>query len=293
MHAVSHILLSQSIINSCLVIALFFHAALQLIPAYLVTEDTLYPGDSLLDCILIHSTDHMSQLVGNSFFPHPTLGLAHHLSTSETQLFCQRTLVRDLVLWDALYSRFLWSNEFGRCCTLLNLEGVCVCVCVCVCMLVTQSYTILCDPMDCSSPGSSVHGILQARTLEWVAIPFSGGSSQPKNQTRVSHIACRFFTIWVTTEDLWGPFSARQCVSITLRLLTIVYFRKLLNSEFSKPVWPFFNISFKSLLKHSTYPVSIKFYVHLFLYWQTHSLTFNMASLFVYSSRTFPLKIFL
>ena len=189
---------------------------------------------SLLDCILLHSTDHMSQLVGNSFFPHPTLGLAHHLSTSETQLFCQRTLVRDLVLWDALYLRFLWSNEFGRCCTLLNLEGRCVCVCVCV--LVTQSCPILCDSMDCSSPGSSVHGILQARTLEWVAIPFSGGSSQPRNQTRVSHIAGRFFTIWVTTEDLWGPFSARQCVSITLRLWTIVYFRKLLNSEFSKPV---------------------------------------------------------
>ena len=153
-----------------------------------------------------------------------------------------------------------------------------------------QSTRLLCP---WNPPGSSVHGILQARTLEWVAIPFSGASSQPRNQTRVSHIAGRFFTIWVTTEDLWGPFSAQQCVSITLRLWTIVYFRKLLNSEFSKPVWPFFNVSFKSLLRHSTYPVSIKFYVHLFLYWQTHSLTFNMASLFVYSSRTFPLKIFL
>ena len=48
---------------------------------------------------------------------------------------------------------------------------------------------ILCDPMDCSLPGSSVHGILQARTLEWVAVP-SRGSAQPKDQTRVSYVSC-------------------------------------------------------------------------------------------------------
>ena len=52
----------------------------------------------------------------------------------------------------------------------------------------------LCDPMDCSLPGSSVHGILQARVLEWVAMPFSRGSSQPKDRTQVSHIVGRFFT---------------------------------------------------------------------------------------------------
>ena len=46
----------------------------------------------------------------------------------------------------------------------------------------------LCDPVNLSLPGSSVHGILQARTLEWVAIPFSRGSSQPKDQTRVSYL---------------------------------------------------------------------------------------------------------
>ena len=47
---------------------------------------------------------------------------------------------------------------------------------------------------------SSVHGIFQARTLEWVAISFSSGSSQPKDQTQVSCIAGRFFTIWITRE---------------------------------------------------------------------------------------------
>ena len=52
-------------------------------------------------------------------------------------------------------------------------------------VLVAQSYLTPCDPMDCSLPGSSVHGILQARTLEWVAVPFSRGSSQPRDRTQV------------------------------------------------------------------------------------------------------------
>ena len=58
-----------------------------------------------------------------------------------------------------------------------------------LCVLVTQSCGTLCDPMDCSLAGSSVHGILQARILEWVAIFFSRGSSRPRDRTWVSHIA--------------------------------------------------------------------------------------------------------
>ena len=54
----------------------------------------------------------------------------------------------------------------------------------------------LCDPMDCSLPGSSVHGIFQARVLEWVAISFSRGSSSPRDQTQVSHSVGRRFTVW-------------------------------------------------------------------------------------------------
>ena len=61
-------------------------------------------------------------------------------------------------------------------------------------MLVAQSRPTLWDTTDCSPPGSSVHGILQTTILEWVAIPFSRGSSQPRDQTQVSHIAGRFFT---------------------------------------------------------------------------------------------------
>ena len=54
--------------------------------------------------------------------------------------------------------------------------------------------------MDCNAPGSSVHGILQARILEWVAIPFSRGSSWTRDRTQVSSIAGRFFTVWATRE---------------------------------------------------------------------------------------------
>ena len=69
-------------------------------------------------------------------------------------------------------------------------------------VLMTQSCMILCDPMDCILPGSSVHGILQTRILEWVPIPFSGGSSRSRDWTWVSCITGRFFTIWATREAL-------------------------------------------------------------------------------------------
>ena len=59
---------------------------------------------------------------------------------------------------------------------------------------VTQSCLTLCDPMGCSPPGSSVHGIFQARVLAWLAISFSRGSSRPWDQTQVSCTAGRFFT---------------------------------------------------------------------------------------------------
>ena len=67
-------------------------------------------------------------------------------------------------------------------------------------VLVSQWCLTLCNPMDCSLPGSSVHGILQARILEWVAILFSKGSSWPRDQILLSCIAGRFFTVWATRE---------------------------------------------------------------------------------------------
>ena len=69
---------------------------------------------------------------------------------------------------------------------------------------ITQSCPTLCEPMNCSLPGSSIHGIFQAIVLEGVAISFSRGSSTPRDWPRVFHIVDRRFTIWATRE-VWKP----------------------------------------------------------------------------------------
>ena len=72
------------------------------------------------------------------------------------------------------------------------------------CMLSHVQFS--CDPLDCSPPGSSVHGILQARILEWVAMPSSRGSSPPRDQTCISFTGGGFFT----TSAKWGRLGGRQ-----------------------------------------------------------------------------------
>ena len=67
---------------------------------------------------------------------------------------------------------------------------------------VTQSCPTLCNSVDCRPPSYPVHGILQARILQWIVISFFRGSSQPKDRTQISYIASKFFTIWPTKEDL-------------------------------------------------------------------------------------------
>ena len=67
---------------------------------------------------------------------------------------------------------------------------------------VAQSCPYLCDSMDCSLAGSTVHGIFQARILQWVAISFSRRSSQPRDWTRVSCIVGRCFTIWANLPNV-------------------------------------------------------------------------------------------
>ena len=75
--------------------------------------------------------------------------------------------------------------------------------------------------MDCSPPGSSVHGILQAKVLEWVAISFSRGSSQPKDRTCVSYVSCIgkqvfcffFFTTSATWEAQFIPKESKQRIA--------------------------------------------------------------------------------
>ena len=82
---------------------------------------------------------------------------------------------------------------------------------------VAQSCPTLCDPMDFSLPGSSIHGIFQARILEWVAISFSRGTSRPRDWTQVSCIVGRRLTVWVTREahyisNIWNYFIS--CISV-------------------------------------------------------------------------------
>ena len=100
-----------------------------------------------------------------------------------------------------------------------------------------QSCPTLCDSGHCSPQGSSVHGILQARILEWVAISFSRGSSQPRDWTQVSCIAGRPFNLWATREEsilksrditlptkvhrvkaIFFPVVIHECESWTIRL---------------------------------------------------------------------------
>ena len=84
---------------------------------------------------------------------------------------------------------------------------------------VAQSCPTLCNPMDCSLPGSTIHGIFQARILEWVAISFSRRSSRPRDWTWVSHmvgIIGRRFTIWATRENpVWKSIIRQLFCSFT------------------------------------------------------------------------------
>ena len=81
---------------------------------------------------------------------------------------------------------------------------------------VAQLCLTLCNPMHCSLPASSLHGILQVRILEWVAISFSRGSSWPRDLTRVSCIAGRCFNLWATREAQYMGFNTRQNINLKL-----------------------------------------------------------------------------
>ena len=80
-------------------------------------------------------------------------------------------------------------------------------------VLVAQLCSTLCDPMDCSPPGSSVHGISQARILEWVAISFSRGSSKPRDWTQVFHIVGRRFTVWAIPFSRGSSQPQASCIA--------------------------------------------------------------------------------
>ena len=97
---------------------------------------------------------------------------------------CVRCSQKSLWRWQRHWEQRCMKNTVSRNVKMGKVE-----------VLVAPSCPTLCNPMDCSPPGSSVHGILQARTLEWVAMPFSRGSSWPTDHIQVSCIAGGFFTI--------------------------------------------------------------------------------------------------
>ena len=89
--------------------------------------------------------------------------------------------------------------------------------------------------MDCSLPGSSVHEILQARILEWVTVPFSRGSFQARDQTQVSHIAGRFFTVWATREALKG--TQKFLLGLRPRAEAVIWKEPGSDLEFKRIAW--------------------------------------------------------
>ena len=99
------------------------------------------------------------------------------------------------------------------------------------CCSVAQSYLTLCDPLDCSPRGPSVHGILQARILEWVAIFSSRGSSQARNRAQVSCTGRRILYCWATREWDDAPFSFLILPVEQPSSLSSLQFIPLMNSD--------------------------------------------------------------
>ena len=119
---------------------------------------------------------------------------------------------------------------------------------LCMCAKSLQSCPALCDPVDCSLPGSSVHGILQARILKWVDMPSSSGSSPSRNQTHVSCISGGFFT----TEPLGTPYLYLNLESSSFTLLSHLW----------TELYSFLNFFFFSLLDFFLEFLS-KLYMHI------------------------------
>ena len=126
-----------------------------------------------------------------------------------------RALCRSLLLFfqGKPYLCFCWeqSNVYS-----LDLTFSVHWLCCAVLRLVIQSCLTLCDPMDCSPPGSSVHGDCRSRILKHIAIPSSRGSSQPRDRRQVSCTAGRFFTIWAKVKNTGvGSLSLLQGIFLT------------------------------------------------------------------------------
>ena len=115
----------------------------------------------------------------------------------------------------------------------------------------------LCDAMDCSPPGSSAHEILQAWTLEWVTVPFSRGSSKPRNQTQVYHISGKFFTAEPTGKpQLWLHWSPKSCFFLPPCWWSCYYFYLWIDSNVDTLLKAKFNMCKTEIMWKTDFPAS-------------------------------------
>ena len=117
----------------------------------------------------------------------------------------------------------LWANAADD----LKLKPILICVCISSCSVLFETH---CDPMNCSPPGSFVHGIFQARIVGWVAITYSKRSSQPRDQTHVSCTSCNgrwilyCCTTWESPILIYhseNPRAFKNCAKSTLCALLV------------------------------------------------------------------------
>ena len=179
----------------CPSIDAWHHASTQraLNTAFVVSSHSLPPQSELEDHVPLEGPAEIS--AKRFVFTEWPSVLAGWISTdrhtcclcSPATSLCQVTLSRPRCYWNTMsHCYFLISFQWtslgcaAEDCGGLGVKGK-----------VTQSCPTLCNPVEYSPPGSSIHGIIQARILEWVTIPFSRGSSRPRDQTRVSHLHCR------------------------------------------------------------------------------------------------------
>ena len=125
-----------------------------------------------------------------SSFSEKSILAFHWVLKLEWQMYYNRAVTRTAAL-GSLYVYCPWARNsfYSKTIKYAHCKGK---------VLVAQLCPTLCDPMTCNPPGSSVHGVFQVRILEWVAVPFSRWSSRPRDQTWVSCIAGRFFTVWAS-----------------------------------------------------------------------------------------------
>ena len=126
-----------------------------------------------------HINSSPVQRLQYTLLPVPRIPISPHL-----HITCSAALG---IFQKVIFSQAFYNHSFSNwSCPQTLLD----CLCACVHAKSLQSYPTLCNLAVCSWPGTSVHGILQARTLQWVAMPSCGGSSRPRDQTHVSYVSC-------------------------------------------------------------------------------------------------------